>query len=265
MPESWNELSRKQLIAIADILNKEEKSFRDKIYLLRICMGLSAGYFINLGYLPKWLHEKLFLKKIEVLLFLDRSLYLVDFLLQDNLLTNQLISKIKSFYGPADNFQNLRMSEFCYSEFWYLQYKQTYKKEALLNLVATLYRPAKDGYDFKRNPDGDARISFNVNLIAFYANKLAKQRNSELQSVVIWYEGCRANLVNSFPHVFNGKPSETENFGLFSLITNIAEDGVLGDFDKVNDKHVQVVLLRLSELIIRAEKLEEELKANKTA
>jgi hypothetical protein len=266
VPEEWNELTGKQLVQLAPYLGKSDLSKADKLEMLRVLLGMTRRSFISWGYLPRWISDSLFWKKIEVLLFLERSLYLVDFLFKDNLLTKQLLPVLfcpKLFFGPSDNFENLRMDEFCFSEFWFLNFKETGSRDALVNLAATLYRPAKRKYDKLNNPDGDIRVAFNENLIKAYAKDLLKIPNATLEAILIWYMGCRNNLVKLFPKVFSGKNGDGENFGLFSLITGVAEDGVMGDFDKVNAKHVHTVLLRLTELIIRAEKMEADLQANK--
>lgn len=258
MPEEWNELTGRQLVEIASVLHKKDKSMHDRIHLFRICAGITQSALLNYNYLPSWIHQKLFWKKIEVLLFIERHLYLVDFLCKENGLTRQLIDFIGEFDGPKSNFENLLMDEFCWSEHWYLQFKSTGSIEALVSLVATLYRPPRINYDHKCNPEGDSRVPYNVHMTEHYAKHLRKQPIALLLAVMIWYEGCRQELVKSFPRVFNGKGGDTESFGLFSLITGVAEDGVLGDFDKVNSKHVQVVLLRLTELLIRAEEMKKE-------
>ena len=201
MPETWNELTGKQLIRIAHILFKDEKSYNEKVFLLKVCLGISDRAFINWGYLPKWLSESLFFKKIEVLLFLDRSLYMVDFLLQENQLTKQLLPRIVHwfgadvFYGPADNFENIKMNEFCFSEFHFLEYKNTQNFEALVNLAATLYRPSKKWYNKNKNTGGDIRVRFNENLTKEYSKYIRHFSEAQLKAMLIWYMGCRLELV----------------------------------------------------------------------
>ena len=162
----------------------------------------------------------------------------------------------------SDNFENLRMDEFCFSEFHFLQFKKTQSHEALISLIATLYRPAKRRYSIAKNNDGDIRVPFNENLTREYSKYIRDYSIAQLKAVLIWYMGCRLELVKLFPKVFSGKNTDVESFGLFSLITSVAEDGVMGDFDKVNSKPVHTILLRLTELINRAEKMEAELKSN---
>src|SRR5579875_2170025 len=89
MPESWNELSGKQLIEVSRILNRKDLTENDLVHLFGICVGMSKRKFYSYSYLPKWLSSKIFYKKVEVLLFISRSLYLLDFLLKENTLTNQ--------------------------------------------------------------------------------------------------------------------------------------------------------------------------------
>jgi hypothetical protein len=268
-PENWNELSKKQLIGISSILMKEELQHSDRLKLFRICIGMSKRKFFGYAYMPKWLHGSLWMKKAEVLLFIERHLYWLDFLTTTNTLTNKLVPKIcygwkrKKLYGPAANFENLKMDEFCYSEHHYLQYIKTKSKEDLLNFVASIYRPGKANYDRTLNKDGDIRQPFNENLISFYSKRIRKVDHRTLIAILHIYEGCRFAMIETFPKVFDGKESELQTFGLFSLITGVAEDGVMGDFEKVQQKYVQVVLLRLTELINKAEHMEKELEKQK--
>lgn len=265
MPESWNELSRKQFVAISKVMMKETLEDVDKANLWRICSGMSWWYFLQLNFLPAWLNEKMFWKKVETMLFVARQLHWIDFLFKEISLTGQLLPSIKvgwrkKLYGPERNFENLRMEEFCFSEHYYLKYKQSSSVEDLRMFVASIYRPAKKDYDIWLNADGDTRVPFNEHLITHYAKQLKSVPVHVLFAIVIWYEGCRLSLTNTFDRVFNGEESETESFGLFSLITNVAEDGVMGNYDLLLQKQVHVVLLRLTELLIKAEALEAEIK-----
>lgn len=267
MPEQWNQLTGKQLIQLAFYLVQDNVSYKEKVYILKVCLGLSDKELFNYAWLPKWLSNTQFFKKIEVLLFLHDHLHLIDFLFEHNHLTKQLLPRLvhwsasKNYWGPADNFENLTMDEFCFSEYHFLEFKKTNSRDALIRFVATLYRPAKKGYSLLVNKDGDIRVPFNEHLIKSYAKDIARFSLSHMLGVFIWYMGCRYELIRLFPKVFNGKESDTESFGLFSLITSVAEDGVMGDFDKVNKKQVHTILLRLTELINQAEKAEADIKA----
>lgn len=268
-PENWNELNAKQLLAISPILLKEELDYKDRLELFRICIRMSRTRFLQYAFAPKWVHPKLWWKKAEVLLFFDRQLHWIEFLTNTNDLTKQLIPQIsygwtrKKLYGPSGNFVNLKMDEFCFSEHHYLQFRKTKNKEDLLKLVASLYRPGKENYDRNLNKDGDIRISFNEHTIDHFAKKIRNTSERKLVAILNWYEGCRFEMIKTFDKVFSGKESSVESFGLFSLITNVAEDGVMGDFEKINKSYVQVVLLRLTELINKAEYLEQELEKQK--
>ena len=81
MPEAWSELTEEQILAVRKIINKPEIDFNDKVYLLKICLGMSDRSFITLNYFSCWLTDRIFWKKNEILLFLGRSVHLVDFLL----------------------------------------------------------------------------------------------------------------------------------------------------------------------------------------
>lgn len=258
LPESWNELTGAQLVRLSAILQKEELTLGDRLLMFRICTGMGWYYFHQLAFMPGWLSEKLYWKKAETMLGIHRNLHLLEFLTKGNTLTTQLLPRLGRFYGPESEFGNLTMKEFSYSELHYLGYREHKDRDSLVKLVATIYRPAKKSYDRRKNEDGDVRVPFNEHLVDHFAKQIRKMSTRKLLAVYYWYEGCRLRLIELFPKVFDGKESDLESFGLFSLVTNVAEDGVLGNFYEIQTQYVHVVLLRLTERINMAEYLEAE-------
>jgi hypothetical protein len=91
---------------------------------------------------------------------LNDALYLTDFLIGENSLTTNHLLKYKGFAGPADDFENLLMSEFAYTEDYFLRWRALAVLplqgepegagagvELLNQLVAVLYRKIKRGYN----------------------------------------------------------------------------------------------------------------------
>jgi hypothetical protein len=269
MPESWNELTARQLVAIAAILEKKQLELRDRLLLFKVCSGMGSYFFYQLAFLPKWLSEKMYWRKLETMLFIERNLFLLDFLTTTNTLTEPLLQQIrvplfwkvpgfKKLYAPEKSFGNLTMEEFSYTEIYYLKYKEHGNIEDIKKLVAILYRSPKKGYNKTINAEGDVREKFNEHLVLHHAQALRSLSKNILLSVLYWYEGCRFELMQTFEKVYNGKESEMESFGMFSLMTNVAEDRVLGNFNELKLQYVHVVLLRLTELINKAEFMEAE-------
>jgi hypothetical protein len=273
VPEQWNELSGRQLLQVIDLFFKGYPEEKALLKLLKILSGMSWWEFFRA---PVTTVERLvftrfrFTMSLGVFLFMSRRtcngmdeyLYLSEFLLKENTLTKNLIPRYKEFYGPADAISNLRMGEFVFSEHFYMAWSEDKENAVLLNnLVATLYRPKKKNYDFRKNRDGDPRIAFNENLCEFYATSeiYAWPKNIKL-AIGHFYEACRTKLVEDNPDVFGGGGEEAKH-GLISIMISVAESHAFGDFEKVEQLHVGMIMIQLSEMIHKAKQLEKQMKS----
>jgi hypothetical protein len=148
------------------------------------------------------------------------------------------------------------VSEFIFSEQFYSDYKATKKMDALDQLVATLYRPAKKGYDAKRNPDGDIRIPYNDFLTGYYADKIGGWPAKVKQAILHWYEGCRLKLIDDNPDVFGASSGGGDSlYGLYSVMRTVAEKGIHGDLEKVERMYVKVFLMEINEQLAEAARI----------
>lgn len=242
MPTHWNELSKKQLLAIAQILYGANDINKTILQLLKILTGM------------KWIR---FLRAPAA--ELQEFIYLVYFLINKNELTKQLLPCYKKFYGPADDFNNLLMCEFVFAEDFFLRYQQSEEKEKKLldELIAVLYRPGKWQYDLVKNVDGDPRIPFNENICHWHGNKEISKWPVHIKNAILtWYKGCREKLISDNSEIFNGA-GEPAKYGLLSVIRSIATSHVHGNFDEVQMKPVKIIMMELNEMHQEAEKLKE--------
>jgi hypothetical protein len=185
VPTQWNELTRRQLLQVIKVFYSEKPIEHVLLNLARIITGIS------------WI--RFFLAPIEEL---EEFIYLTHFMIKENSLTRQLITSYRSFYGPADDFNNITGDEFVFSEDQYFCYVNSKKKDqaALDNLVSILFRPSKELYDHKLNKDGDARIAFNENICRFYADrKISKWPEHVKLAIFHWYEACREKMIKDNP------------------------------------------------------------------
>jgi hypothetical protein len=235
----WNELTAKQLVKIISVFEKPGEVTEARIKLLQIITGISMW---------RWL----FISADE----LNDALYLTDFLIGENSLTANHLLKYKGFAGPADDFENLLMSEFAYTEDYFLRWKADEVNVELLNqLVAVLYRKAKRGYNKAINKDGDARVEFNEYVCKYHAKRsVAKWPLNVKLAIAHWYDGCRTKLVNDYAEVFSGGEGDPAKYGLVSIMRNVAEKGVHGNFKDVEKLHVRMVMLELDEMMNEAKK-----------
>lgn len=246
IPESWNELSQKQLLKCADLLNK---SFSEYTMLTSIFHCLAQMRAFTFFSIPK---DKLY-----------DCINLVSWIIQGVTLTEQRIPFYQGFYGPKKELENLRLKEFAMTELLYLQFRNDNNIDALNELISILYRPGKKGYNIKLDVDGDIRVAYNSHVVPFYKRKVSKWPIKVKLSIAFFYEGCRNNFTNNYKEVFEGESDggETLPYGIWSIMRDVAEKGVFGDMEKVEDQYVDTLLMELHTQIIKAKEYERVLKS----
>lgn len=274
VPASWNELSEKQLLQLMKLLHVSnyplEKAF---LKILKILTGMSWWEFFRA---PVTTTERIVYNPFKlslswgVYLFrcrkicygMDEYLYLTDFLEKENKLTKNHIADYKKFYGPADECNNLRMAEFVFSEDYFMRWSDNKDDDNLLNnLVAVLYRPIKKNYDVTKNKDGDPRIAFNQNLCEYYADTdISGWPKMVKLAIAQFYDACREKLVKDNDEIFGGATGEPAKHGLISVMIGVAESHAFGDFEKVEQLHVNMVMIQLQEQIHKAKEMERQLR-----
>jgi len=238
IPTMWNELTSKQLVAILRVCNANWSLMEAQVQLFKILTGI------------RWI-KLWWLGPLEI----EDKLYLVDWVFKDNSLTKNLLPIYRHHYGPADNFSNLQVCEFIFTEQYYQQYKEQGDLQYLNRLLAILYRPAKAGYNKNRNEDGDIREPYNDNLTTVYARKIARWPIPLKEAILFWYEGCRNSLVNDNPDVFGGAGGDPAKYGLWSVMRGVAEKAIHGNINQVEKMYVRVFMMELNELVAEADRI----------
>ena len=219
IPESFNELNKKQLIWVARLMAKEEdQNNQQEVLHALLDIGLFAFFRI-----PQELRL--------------RMLPYTDWIYGANTLTEQLILDYNGLFGPSREFDNLTLGEFHFSETYYRQLA-TGDLTAVNSLVAVLYRKPRPFYNKSKDKHGDIRLPFNANLIAYYANKIASWPTSVKTAIVMWYDGCRQNLVETYNEVFSapgGGDHNDNDAGMYGVIRNLSGDrfGRVSEVEKV--------------------------------
>lgn len=192
---TWNELTGAQLLDVAKVLGigyEREASRRDS--LLAALLQLPTRDFRQLNVV----------QRVEM-----RPL--VAFLATPTAhppLTAQLLPVLRlgkhRYHGPREAFRNLRFDEFIFADTYYLRYLQTGGAHYLSQLVATLYRPQRAGYDPTAVAyQGDRREDFNEHLVPARAQRLAALPDHYQHAVLLYYQGCRRLLEQRYPYVFS--------------------------------------------------------------
>lgn len=242
----WNDLTGKQLLQVMQTLeSKRYDDLKRILKLFKIIAGLSWWQFFRLG------------ERIE------EFIYLVAFLFNSNTLTKQVLPRYYCnvsghlFYGAADELNNLVMAEFVLSEDYYMRWVEAKEKTELLNeLVAVLYRHPKQGYDFEKNADDDARIPFNQNICSYYAKHVISYWPMHVKiAIAHWYSACRQKLVDDNPDVFGGT-GEPPKYGLLQVMYNVAEEAAFGNFSQVENQYMHLVMVSLNIAVQKAKAIE---------
>ena len=245
-PTAWNELSQKQLLEVMECLFlRQYTGEQGCLKLLKILAGLSWWEFFRAK--PTQMEE---------------YFYLTKFILEERTeLTKQLLPVWDDLHGPCDGLDNIIMQEFYFADTYFMQWSENKEDIKSLNkLVACLYRPGKENYDHEKDPDGDKREAFNVNLCNWRADNIINKWPIKVKlAIAWWYDACRWQIVENNDEVFGGS-GDPSKYGMVSMMMSVAEDGVLGDFHEVEKEYVSIVLIKINESIEKAKREEAALK-----
>lgn len=238
VPESYNELSGKQLISIAALFLADMKPGAARLKSLKILLDKS---FISFAVIPADAKA--------------RMLQYIEWVFKKNTLTDQVLPTYRGFVGPKKEFDNLTLAEFHFAERYYQELITEEGTDALNKLVAVLYRKPKPGYDYKLDSDGDARQRFNANEVDHYAAIISHWPAAVKQAVLFFYDGCRQYLLELYDEVFSGNSGEENEDGMFGIIRGISGDKY-GDIDKVEQLNIHTALSELTIQLKEAKQLE---------
>lgn len=242
LPESFNELNKKQLIWLARLMSQEKTEYHELEVLNAL---LDVGLFEFFRISP------------EIKL---NMLPLTQWVYEGNTLTEQLIPEYNSLFGPCREFDNLTLGEFHFSEMYYQQVAKG-DNAAANNLIAVLYRKPRPFYNKTKDKHGDIRLPFNANLIAYYANKIAPWPISVKTAIVMWYDGCREKLVETYNEVFSAGSGEhnDNDAGMYGVIRNLSGDR-FGKISEVEQVFVHTAFMEIEKVMEDNRRMEAELK-----
>lgn len=247
IPSEWNELTREQLLFVCTKLNAYQTADES------LKAELKADIAFHLIDLPLAEHTEYVAEQVRTLL-----LPTIDFLFEPSQLTEQLLPKIKIrkhitahfLYGPASNFNNLTFEEFDDAEYWLEQMKTESATEHALNMFcAILYREFAES-------KGDTRIPYSAHDNEERAKWFAYCEPEVRLAILLWYTGCRAQLVNNFEDLFKAAPTDNSAPGGWTIIAHSLAGPVLGTIDDVLKRPVRQVFTEMQRLFKNAQELE---------
>lgn len=242
IPSIWEELSGKQLKRLAVLLHSGKEKEETAIRALHI---LSNKNLIRFWLLPLDLRF--------------RALPFVEWINKQELIC-QLLPEVKGFYGPCSDFDNLTMVEFHYSEMAYCQLVKNKEERFLTELISALYREKKHGYDNARNEEGDCRKPFSHGLFEYGQQKIDRWPTATKLAILLWYDGCRQNLVNEYPAIYPLKTESGENQfeGMYKMMRSITGDKY-GTMEQVEKLGVHTAHLEISCMMEEQAQMQKEL------
>ena len=153
------------------------------------------------------------------------------------------------FYGPTDSFNNLTIGEFDDAEYWFDVYNTSKMKDAhaLDMMIAILYRAPVPKY----KPEmGDIRMPYNIHLNELRAAQLTRVRQEIKKAILLWYIGCRSELVETYGFLFK-KSDKGESLKGWTPIIHDLAGGKFGTLKETNETLLKTVLYELQLMDIK--------------
>lgn len=233
MASTWEDLSRRQFIRVIRLLHKKIKNeWYAADAMMRVLTNRNFFSFFLLPADLRW-----------------RCYEFMKWVFEKQNVTAQLIPKFRRFYGPAGNFENLLLCEFHHTEISYQDYilSKGSDIDALNRLIAVLYRLSKKkrSYDRNRDPDGDLRIKFNANELAWNQRRIKYFPIAVKHAIFTWYDACRQQLFTDYREAFTGK-SKRDSYaaGLYEMMRSIS-GGKYGSLKDVEQLYVHTAFLEI--------------------
>jgi hypothetical protein len=234
----YNELTSKQLIAVAAILQKGYEEVDARLRALKVLLGISLYKFAVIPADVK-----------------GRMIEHIEWVFDKNTLTTQLLPVYDTLHGAADAFDNLTMGEWNACEIFYDQLVQQDDEDALNRIVAVLYRRPKKDYDTELDSDGDIRVPFNANEIDYHVKTVKSWPSKVKVAILFWYDGCRQHLKELYDLFDKPADDETSEPGMFELIRGLCGKHY-GTFKEVEGLNVHIVMRELEVLKKEAAEIE---------
>lgn len=237
LPETWNDLSRSQLLAFARIaFDKSKSSEKQRIELMYHILNIPYREFFGL--------------ELTTVMELWDSM---PFLSKEPFITKNIIKGfwLNGIYylGPDSDFSNTKVLETGWWDKYYLDYCKSKNEWDLDQAIACMFRPVN--FTKHLNPFHiyeDYRVTFNMASVESRAKKLKKLNPHLKNAIYLQFAGNRKAFELNYKEVYSLKERSTPTFGFLELIIDLAGPK-FGDVEAVEKKNWTVVLsfLEISE------------------
>jgi hypothetical protein len=284
LPDSWNDMSLKQVIGCYHILQMnltglfdsvEQVHYR-KLEAFRLLTGLSKVFF------KEWeIGHKLDDPEFGRDNFLDelyQVLKCVDFLfhISENdsgaliykinptftripwsyLSTSGPVKANDKLFGPKDELENITFYELMHTFSVYESFVETGDEDLAHQLLSILFRPAKKPTDENKVSayQGDIRLPYmdHEATTPSRVKRMATLPPIVKKVLVFWFASCRYQIIQAYPNIFSSTKSDLpgekvgNDYGWSSVLFQLA--GNIKDIAQVSNQNYSNVLTYLSYL-----------------
>jgi hypothetical protein len=184
----------------------------------------------------------------------------------------------KKYYGPESGFADLTFYEFRTASYYFAKYIQDNNEQDLDRLIATLYRPGKKFWYFKKNKsdcNGIRRIPISAEtnpiLLELRALTLAKLPFPVKYTILLYCAGCFNFIRTGRPEIdgkeinlerlYKNEP-DGESIGMSGLLFSIAESGIFGSIKETDQQNIYTIFARMYQLMLQEDSMKRKIKSN---
>lgn len=261
LPDRWPDINKKDLLKLVELTLRNETAIEVRLnyffYLTKLNRVMPFdGNFVNLetrqGEKFAVTHSQLvdMMVPLNFLFREDGKQVVINSRLRKQLIPFFYLHKIR-YIGPDDGLTNISFGEFIEAEKHYINYANSKNTKHLDLLIATIYRPEAQE---KKNPD-DVRIKFHLKSIATRAIILNLMDPVIKFAILLFYEGSRLFVMETFKNVFSGESSgKPDKFGMAGVIEALTNNDPT-KFDQVEQTKLFNALISLEKQMERADEM----------
>ena len=179
---------------------------------------------------------------------------------------------LNKYHGPTDAFQNLKFGEYSDAFKTFLDFSKNGNIETLYELAAILYRPKKNLIKryFDKN-DGDIRVAYNPHDLDKRIKLFKKLPLGYVYGVYLYFSSVQLFLnsaqvpwgdkVLDFSILYNTSEREkleVDDIGLDAVLFSMAESGIFGEFEKVQQVPFWTIMIKMYDARIKELQLEKQ-------
>lgn len=246
LPDSWNELTSKQLLYIASVWHEWKSAMLTGTNMARHKAALFIELINNTESEKKqtidWLSQ---IKKTDVNIFAPLDFIFNDITLTKNLLPHLSLGVLSKYYGPADALANISIGEFSFAITFFNRYSKSNNTDDLNKLIAILYRPKNKNFE----ATGDIRKPFKKHFIEAYEIELRQLQFKYKQAVYLYFMGCMEAWSKKYSFVFSRTEGNSNAKTTFLDVIIEMAGGKFGTFDQTFEQNADIVLTELNNML----------------